>query len=155
MREMSFLKILFCLFLLTGCGANQQWVKEYVDQEVTSAKIDFRERLQPLEQALDSNNAQGEAIKKNISNLDVKLNQFTEKLVRFTASLEELNLSYQKGLQEVKRAMSADTQAVSDRIKDLNRKIQKLGKGLIIFQKSLESFDKKLEESRKAEAPAK
>ncbi|MCP4364246.1 MAG: hypothetical protein GY800_02985, partial [Planctomycetes bacterium] len=73
----------------------------------------------------------------------------------FTASLEELNISYKKGLQEVKRAMAADTQAVSDRIKDLNRKIQKLGKGLIIFQKSLESFDKKLEEASKAGAPAK
>ena len=144
MREMPFLKVLFCLFLLTGCGANQQWVKEYVDQEVTSAKIDMRERLQPLEQALDSNSAQAESLKKGIVGLDVKLNQFTEKLVRFTASLEELNISYKKGLVEVKRAMAADTQAVSDRIKDLNRKIQKLGKGLIIFQKSLESFDKKL-----------
>ncbi|MEE9584100.1 MAG: hypothetical protein V3W51_01360, partial [Candidatus Brocadiales bacterium] len=85
MREMSFVKALLCLLLLAGCGANQQWVKEYVDQEVTSAKIDTRERLQPLEQALDNNNMKVEELKKAISALDVKLNQFTEKLVRFTA----------------------------------------------------------------------
>lgn len=150
MREMFFTKALLCLLLLAGCGANQQWVKEYVDQEMTSAKNDFRERLQPLEQALDGNKVQLQALKGDINNVDVKLNQLNEKLALFTTNLEEVNQSYKKGLGDVKKAMQDETKAVSDKINDLNDKLQKLGKGLITFQKSMETLEKRLEEAKKA-----
>lgn len=153
MRERSFVKALLCVFLLAGCGANQQWVKEYVGQEVTSAKSDIRERLQPLEQALDDNKMQVEKLRKDISGVDVKLNQLTEKLTRFTESLEEVNKSYKKGLNEVKKAMTEETNRVSEKVSDLNEKLQKLGKGLVTFQKSMEALEKRLEEVSGAGVP--
>lgn len=151
MEKRSFVTVFLCLFLLTGCGTTKQWVKEYVEQQATIAKMDTRERLQPLEQALDNNNMQVKKLVGSINGLDVRLNQFTEKLVRFTESLEEVNKSYKQGLKDVELAMQQETTQVTKKMKTLDTKLQRLGKGLITFQRSMELLEKKLDEAKKME----
>ncbi len=133
------------LCITVGCGANQQWVKEYVGKETVSVRTEFRERLQPLEQNLSENKTQLEALKKDIVNINASLGNFQGKLDDMSKSLGDISQGYKTEITGVRQDVDQEINDLQEKVKDLKDKMGKLGTGLITFQKSIEQLSKRLE----------
>lgn len=136
---------LFGLCLTVGCGATQQWVKDYVSRETVSVKTEFRERLQPLEQSLTDNKAQIEALRKDMTAIDAKLGNLQGKLDDMFKSLDSISQNYKTDVAGVRQDVEGAIGDLQEKVNDLRDKMGRLGTGLVTFQKSIEQLNKRLE----------
>lgn len=139
-----------CLTL--GCGATQQWVKDYVGRENVSVKTEFRERLQPLEQSLAENKTQGEALKKDMAKIGASLDTLQKKLDDLSKSLSDVTQGYKAEATGVRQDVEKEVVDLNEKVNDLKDKLGKLTAGLLNFQKSIDQLSKRLEHV--APAPA-
>jgi chromosome segregation ATPase len=145
MTRRALLAGLLGLWLTVGCGATQQWVKDYVSRENVSVKTELRERLQPMEQAVTDSKAQVEVLKKDMASIDAQLATLHGKLDDLSKSLGDINQSYKTEVAGVRQDVGAEIKDLQEKVKDLNEKMGRLGTGLLTFQKSIDQLSKRLE----------
>ncbi len=136
---------LFGLCLSLGCGATQQWVKDYVSKENVAVKTEFRERLQPLEQGLTDNKTQVEALKKDVVTVVTKITALQGKLDDLSKSLGDLSQGYKTEVAGVRQDIGGEVRELQDKVNDLRDKLSKLSTGLLTIQKSIDLLTRKLE----------
>lgn len=133
------------LCLTLGCGATQQWVKDYVSKETVSVKTEFRGRLQPLEQGLTDNNTQMEALRKEVANVDAKLAALQGKSDDLSKSLGDISQGYKAEVAGARQDTEKELKDLQGKMDELRDKLGKLGTMLMAFQKGIDQLSKKLE----------
>lgn len=150
--QRRYLGVFFCSLFFAGC-ASQQWVKDYVGQEVVSIKADLREKQQPVEQILEESKKETDALRKELSDIDTKVGLLQARLEDSTKGIEELSKGYQADISGVREDLKSEVNTLKEKIADMDGRLVKIGKGVIALDKSVETLDKRLQALGKPSGP--